>query len=37
MKIKNGMKIKDFPLVSTDEKIKLKDYLSKKPYIIFLS
>jgi len=36
MKIKNGMKIKDFPLVSTDEKkSKLKDYLGKNLILYF--
>ena len=36
MKIKNGIKIKDFPLVSTDEKkSKLKDYLGKNLILYF--
>ena len=34
--LKNGMKIKDFPLVSTDEKkSKLKDYLGKNLILYF--
>ena len=36
MKIKNGIKIKDFPLVSTDEKkSRLKDYLGKNLILYF--
>ena len=37
MKIKNGVKIKDFPLISTDEKkSKLKDYLDKNLILYFI-
>ena len=37
MKIKEGVKIKDFSLISTDEKkSKLKDYLGKTSFYIFI-
>ena len=37
MKIKNGIKIKDFPLVSTDEKnLNLKTIWAKTLYYIFI-